>query len=52
MTIFVRKVFESEDNMFWRDRARDNKNQNGGGGPPCGQVRVLVVGDSGISFFF
>ncbi|TQD74593.1 hypothetical protein C1H46_039865 [Malus baccata] len=34
--------------MFWRDRARDNKIQNGGGGPPCGQVRVLVVGDSGV----
>ncbi|KAM1332232.1 hypothetical protein ACFX13_045404 [Malus domestica] len=36
--------------MFWRDRdrERDNKDQNGGGGPPCGQVRVLVVGDSGV----
>ncbi|XP_048443274.1 small GTPase LIP1-like isoform X1 [Pyrus x bretschneideri] len=34
--------------MFWRDRQRDNKDQNGGGGPPCGQVRVLVVGDSGV----
>lgn len=34
--------------MFWRDRERDTKEQNGG--PPCGQVRVLVVGDSGISF--
>ncbi|KAG2711721.1 hypothetical protein I3843_04G083700 [Carya illinoinensis] len=32
--------------MFWRDRERDNKEQNGG--PPCGQVRVLVVGDSGV----
>ncbi|KAF2284237.1 hypothetical protein GH714_020026 [Hevea brasiliensis] len=32
--------------MFWRDRERENKNQNGG--PPCGQVRVLVVGDSGV----
>ncbi|CAL8109245.1 unnamed protein product [Prunus armeniaca] len=33
--------------MFWRDRERENKEQNGGG-PPCGQVRVLVVGDSGV----
>ncbi|XP_050207225.1 small GTPase LIP1 isoform X2 [Mercurialis annua] len=32
--------------MFWRDRERDIKDQNGG--PPCGQVRVLVVGDSGV----
>lgn len=32
--------------MFWRERERENKEQNGG--PPCGQVRVLVVGDSGI----
>ncbi|XP_011025591.1 PREDICTED: uncharacterized GTP-binding protein At5g64813-like [Populus euphratica] len=32
--------------MFWRDRQRENKDQNGG--PPCGQVRVLVVGDSGV----
>lgn len=36
-----------EDNMFWRDRERENKDPNGGG-PPSGQVRVLVVGDSGI----
>ncbi|BBG96267.1 Ras-related small GTP-binding family protein [Prunus dulcis] len=36
-----------ENNMFWRDRERENKEQNGGG-PPCGQVRVLVVGDSGV----
>ncbi|RQO92705.1 hypothetical protein POPTR_007G079900v4 [Populus trichocarpa] len=35
--------------MFWRDRERENKDQNGG--PPCGQVRVLVVGDSGIATF-
>ncbi|KAK9949834.1 hypothetical protein M0R45_005345 [Rubus argutus] len=33
--------------MFWRDRERENKDQNGGG-PPSGQVRVLVVGDSGV----
>ncbi|KAG6768355.1 hypothetical protein POTOM_027267 [Populus tomentosa] len=32
--------------MFWRHRERENKDQNGG--PPCGQVRVLVVGDSGV----
>ncbi|XP_021887593.1 small GTPase LIP1 isoform X2 [Carica papaya] len=32
--------------MFWRERERENKDQNGG--PPCGQVRVLVVGDSGV----
>ncbi|KAK4485978.1 hypothetical protein RD792_008632 [Penstemon davidsonii] len=36
--------------MFWRERERErereNKEQNGG--PPCGQIRVLVVGDSGV----
>ncbi|KAI3687379.1 hypothetical protein L1987_81074 [Smallanthus sonchifolius] len=33
--------------MFWRERQREiNKDQNGG--PPCGQLRVLVVGDSGV----
>ncbi|KAM3376253.1 small GTPase LIP1 [Capsicum galapagoense] len=32
--------------MFWRERERESKDQNGG--PPCGQVRVLVVGDSGV----
>lgn len=31
--------------MFWRGREREIKDQNAG--PPCGQVRVLVVGDSG-----
>ena len=36
--------------MFWRERERENKEQNGG--PPCGQVRVLVVGDSGMLIFF
>jgi len=36
--------------MFWRDRERENKDQNGG--PPCGQVRVLIVGDSGKFLFF
>ncbi|KAI4325879.1 hypothetical protein MLD38_031243 [Melastoma candidum] len=32
--------------MFWRGRERDLKDHNGG--VPCGQVRVLVVGDSGV----
>ncbi|GLU20384.1 hypothetical protein SLE2022_365870 [Rubroshorea leprosula] len=32
--------------MFWRERERENKEQNGG--PLCGQVRVLIVGDSGV----
>ncbi|KAL7104516.1 hypothetical protein ACP275_08G250200 [Erythranthe tilingii] len=32
--------------MFWRERERENKDPNGG--PPFGQVRVLVVGDSGV----
>ncbi|WOG81416.1 hypothetical protein DCAR_0100563 [Daucus carota subsp. sativus] len=32
--------------MFWRGSEREIKEQNGG--PPCGQVRVLVVGDSGV----
>ena len=39
----------SEENMFWKDRERENKELNGG--PPCGQVRVLVVGDSGLWFW-
>ncbi|MBA0875948.1 hypothetical protein Goshw_009156 [Gossypium schwendimanii] len=30
--------------MFWREREIENKELNGG--PPCGQIRVLVVGDS------
>lgn len=34
------------ENMFWKERERENKELNGG--PPTGQVRVLVVGDSGI----
>lgn len=33
--------------MFWRERERENRDSNGGG-PPSGQVRVLVVGDSGV----
>ncbi|KAJ4715536.1 Ras-related small GTP-binding family protein [Melia azedarach] len=32
--------------MFWRERERESKELNGG--PPTGQVRVLVVGDSGV----
>ncbi|KAG9150564.1 hypothetical protein Leryth_025989 [Lithospermum erythrorhizon] len=30
--------------MFWRDREKENKELNGG--PPYGQIRVLIVGDS------
>ncbi|KAK3030474.1 hypothetical protein RJ639_039159, partial [Escallonia herrerae] len=37
----------AEENMFWRERERESKEQSIGG-PPCGQVRVLVVGDSGV----
>jgi hypothetical protein len=36
--------------MFWRERERENKEHNGG--VLCGQVRVLVVGDSGSSFLY
>ncbi|XP_042477587.1 small GTPase LIP1-like [Macadamia integrifolia] len=32
--------------MFWRNRGTESKDSIGG--PPCGQVRVLVVGDSGV----
>ncbi|KAG9131693.1 hypothetical protein Leryth_009431 [Lithospermum erythrorhizon] len=32
--------------MFWRGRERENQDLNGG--PPSGQVRVLIVGDSGV----
>ncbi|KAK4417330.1 Small GTPase LIP1 [Sesamum alatum] len=32
--------------MFWREREKESKEQNGG--PPVGQIRVLVVGDSGV----
>ncbi|PKU82309.1 putative GTP-binding protein [Dendrobium catenatum] len=35
-----------EEIMIWEERVRDNREQNGG--PPCGQVRVLVAGDSGV----
>ena len=38
-------VVGEERIMFWRDRERENKELNGG--VLCGQVRVLVVGDSG-----
>ena len=34
------------ENMFRRERNRESNNDLNGG-PPCGQVRVLVVGDSG-----
>lgn len=40
---------EELETMFWRDRERENKEHNGG--VLCGQVRVLVVGDSGSLFF-
>ncbi|XP_058179459.1 small GTPase LIP1-like [Rhododendron vialii] len=33
-------------NMFWREREEEKKEVNGG--TACGQVRVLVVGDSGV----
>ncbi|KAJ9675435.1 hypothetical protein PVL29_024380 [Vitis rotundifolia] len=33
--------------MFWRERERESEERSGGG-PPFGQVRVLVVGDSGV----
>lgn len=40
--------------MFWREREREReregKEQNGG--PPVGQVRVLIVGDSGNLILF
>ncbi|XP_057532008.1 small GTPase LIP1-like isoform X1 [Amaranthus tricolor] len=32
--------------MFWRERDRETRDFNGG--PPIGQVRVLVLGDSGV----
>ncbi|XVE83249.1 hypothetical protein DITRI_Ditri16bG0072500 [Diplodiscus trichospermus] len=32
--------------MFWREREKENTENNAG--PLCGQVRVLVVGDSGV----
>ncbi|XP_021737663.1 small GTPase LIP1-like [Chenopodium quinoa] len=32
--------------MFWREREREIRDNNGG--PPIGTVRVLVVGDSGV----
>ncbi|KAK8644491.1 hypothetical protein V6N13_123797 [Hibiscus sabdariffa] len=32
--------------MFWREREVENNELVGG--PPCGQIRVLVVGDSGV----
>lgn len=37
---------EKERDMFWRERTRENREEDGG--PPCGQVRVLVIGDSGV----
>nr|GEY14954.1 uncharacterized GTP-binding protein At5g64813 isoform X1 [Tanacetum cinerariifolium] len=34
--------------MFWRERDKEIISKDVNGGPPCGQVRVLVVGDSGV----
>jgi len=34
--------------MFWRDGGVAGSKRELNGGPPCGQVRVLVVGDSGV----
>ncbi|WVZ23845.1 hypothetical protein V8G54_002389 [Vigna mungo] len=39
-------IVGEEGIMFWRDRDRENTELNGG--VLCGQVRVLVVGDSGV----
>lgn len=54
MRVVVKTCFEiivgEEGIMFWRDRERENKELNGG--VLCGQVRVLVVGDSGSCFCY
>ncbi|XP_047954256.1 small GTPase LIP1-like [Salvia hispanica] len=34
--------------MFWRERERERDIKEQDGGPPVGQVRVLIVGDSGV----
>ncbi|KAL0378853.1 UNVERIFIED_CONTAM: Small GTPase LIP1 [Sesamum radiatum] len=34
--------------MFWRERERERETKEQNGGPPVGQIRVLVVGDSGV----
>ncbi|KAL3502229.1 hypothetical protein ACH5RR_036678 [Cinchona calisaya] len=34
--------------MFWKEKSRENSSSELNGGPPCGQVRVLVIGDSGV----
>ena len=36
--------------MFWRERDKEIISKDVNGEAPCGQVRVLVVGDSGIFF--
>ncbi|PKA63411.1 Metal tolerance protein 8 [Apostasia shenzhenica] len=38
------------ETMPWWGSERDESEQNHNGGPPFGQVRVLVVGDSGVIF--
>lgn len=45
-TVLSWRVFCCGGNMFWRGREKEVKEHNGG--LPCGQVRVLVVGDSGV----
>ncbi|KAJ8464744.1 hypothetical protein OPV22_027296 [Ensete ventricosum] len=34
--------------MFWWEREKETGSREHSGGPPCGQVRVLVVGDAGV----
>ncbi|RZS10799.1 hypothetical protein BHM03_00042071 [Ensete ventricosum] len=38
--------------MFWWEREKETGSREHNGGPPCGQVRVLVVGDAGIGLLF
>lgn len=38
--------------MFRREREREREAKEQNGGPPVGQVRVLVVGDSGNLILF
>ncbi|THU45393.1 hypothetical protein C4D60_Mb02t17470 [Musa balbisiana] len=34
--------------MFWWEREKETGSREHNGSPPCGQVRVLVVGDAGV----
>lgn len=37
--------------MFSREWERDDSSaREQSGGPPCGQIRVLIVGDAGMQF--